>query len=65
MGHIKEPYGIDFVVDSTPVTKEDKKKISEIIAYYKATGRKLPVRRRSNSKPRTKAARTVGKRIHS
>ena len=42
MGHIKEPAGIDFVVDPTPLTSEDRKKISEIIAFYKRTGRKLP-----------------------
>jgi hypothetical protein len=42
MGHIKEPAGIDFVVDSTPLTSKDRKRISEIIAYYKATGRKMP-----------------------
>jgi len=41
MGYIKEPAGIDFVVDPTPLTKEDRKKISEIIAYYKATGKKM------------------------
>jgi len=40
MGHIKEPAGIDFVVDPAPLTKADRKKISEIIAYYKATGKK-------------------------
>ncbi len=40
MGHIKEPKNIDFVVDPTPLTNEDRKKLSEIIAYYKATGRK-------------------------
>lgn len=40
MGYIKEPVGIDFVVDPTPLTIEDKEMISEIIAYYKATGRK-------------------------
>jgi hypothetical protein len=43
MGHIKEPVGIDFVVDPTPLTDKDRKRISEIIAYYKATGRKLPL----------------------
>ncbi len=37
MGHIKEPAGVDFVVDSTPLTKADKMRISEVIAYYKAT----------------------------
>jgi hypothetical protein len=42
MGYIKEPLGIDFIVDPTPLTKEDRKKISEVIAYYKATGQKMP-----------------------
>jgi len=41
MGHIKEPVGIDFTVDPTPLTAEDRKKISEVIAYYKATGQKM------------------------
>ena len=40
MGYIKEPLGIDFIVDSTPPTAEDKKMICDVIAYYKATGRK-------------------------
>lgn len=40
MGHIKEPLGIDFVVDSTPLTNEERKRISEVIAYYKATEKK-------------------------
>ena len=31
MGYIKEPTGIDFEVDPTPLTSEDRKKISEII----------------------------------
>jgi hypothetical protein len=43
MGYIKEPAGIDFVVDPTPLTAADRKKISEIIAYYKATGKKMPL----------------------
>ncbi len=53
MGYIKEPEGIDFVVDSTPLTKEDRKKISEVIAFYKATGRKIllakPVKRHTKT----------------
>ncbi len=40
MGYIKEPYGIDFVVDPKPLTDNDRKMISEVIAHYKATGRK-------------------------
>lgn len=49
MGYIKEPAGIDFVVDPTPLTAADRKKISEIIAYYKATGKKMP-RQKSTTK---------------
>lgn len=40
MGYIKEPLEIDLTVDSTPLTIEDKKKISEITDYFKATGKK-------------------------
>ena len=56
MGYIKEPAGIDFVVDPTPLTKAERKKISEIIAYYKATGKK-----RLPQKPTAKK-RLTGKR---
>ena len=54
MGYIKEPAGIDFVVDPTPLTAADRKKISEIIAYYKATGKKMPLQK-SLTKSRTTA----------
>ncbi len=47
MGYIKEPTGVDFVVDPTPLTAADRKKISEIIAYYKATGKKMPLQKQS------------------
>ncbi|MBI3233880.1 MAG: hypothetical protein HYZ42_07530 [Bacteroidetes bacterium] len=36
MGHIKEPKGIDFVIQSTPLTDKDRKEISNFIADYKA-----------------------------
>jgi hypothetical protein len=60
MGHIKEPANINFVVDPTPLTREDRMRISEIIAHYKATGRKkamveLPVRKRIIRKRKTVA----------
>jgi hypothetical protein len=42
---------IDFVVDPTPLTAAGRKKISEIIAYYKATGKKMP-RQKSTTKTR-------------
>jgi hypothetical protein len=54
MGYIKGPVGVDFVVDPTPMTAVDRKKISVIIAYYKATGRKMPLKK-STTKTRLKS----------
>ncbi len=59
MGYIKEPAGIDFVVDPTPLTAADRKKISEIIAYYKATGKKMPLQK---STPKTSLTSTSRKK---
>jgi hypothetical protein len=53
MGYIKKPDGVDFFVDPTPLTKADREKISEIIAYYKATGKKMPLHQ-STAKTRLK-----------
>jgi hypothetical protein len=54
MGHITEPPGIDFIVDPKPLTKQERLRISEIIAHYKATGRKLPVKKTSlRRRPKT------------
>jgi len=39
MGYIKEPKGVDFVVEPHVVTAEDRRIISEAIAHYKATGK--------------------------
>jgi hypothetical protein len=36
MGHIKEPKGVDFVIQSEPLTDKDRKEISKYIADYKA-----------------------------
>jgi hypothetical protein len=36
MGHNKEPKGVDFVIQSTPLTDKDRKEISNFIADYKA-----------------------------
>lgn len=36
MGLIKEPLGVDFVVDSRPLTEEEKKAISSFIKADKA-----------------------------
>lgn len=43
MGYIREPEGVDFFVDPIPLTEKEKKEISEIIAYYRSTGRKRKI----------------------
>jgi len=47
MGYIKEPVGVDFVVDPAPLTDKERKRISEIIAYYKSTGKRMPTTKSS------------------
>ncbi len=39
MGLIREPKGVDLIVESSILTNEDRKMISEIITNYKKTGR--------------------------
>jgi hypothetical protein len=54
MGYIKEPKGVDFVVEPHVVTAEDKRIISEAIAHYKATGKfkKVPKAKRVSRRPK-------------
>ena len=60
MGYIKEPVGVDFVVDPTPLTDKERKRISEIIAYYKATGKRMPMTKSSTQNlVRTKSKKQV------
>jgi hypothetical protein len=55
MGYIKEPKGVDFVVEPHIVTAEDRRVISEAIAHYKATGKFKKV-------PKSKKARRITKK---
>ena len=59
MGFIKEPAGINFVVDPTPLTSTERKRISEIIAYYKATGRKMTLKKTMSQSHTTRARKKV------
>ncbi len=47
MGHIKEPKGVDFVIQSEPLTDEARKEISEFIANY---NRKMVLQKTSKVK---------------
>jgi len=60
MGYIKEPEGIDFFVDSKPLTEKDRQEISDIIAYYKLTGRKKKIS--SNKKALVAKSKSVKER---
>jgi len=57
MGHIKEPNGVDFEINSRELTKEEESSISEFIKNYKAkfskshiAKRKVPKRTTSKKK---------------
>jgi len=50
MGLIKEPAGVDFVINSRPLTKEEESSISAYIAAYKATSKTEKVKNQSKSK---------------
>ena len=56
MGYIKEPKGIDFVVEPIPLTSEDQQMISSAIALYKATGK-------ITRAPRSKKKSNTGKKV--
>ncbi|MFN2458631.1 MAG: hypothetical protein ABR502_10545 [Chitinophagaceae bacterium] len=47
MGHIKEPDGVDFVINGKPLTEKEKKAISEFIKADKEKIAKQKARRTS------------------
>jgi hypothetical protein len=59
MGYIKEPKGVDFVVEPHVVTAEDKRIISEAIAHYKATGKFKKVLKAKRISRRPKKAKKI------
>ncbi|MCX6189376.1 MAG: hypothetical protein NTW54_07220 [Bacteroidetes bacterium] len=56
MGHIKEPEGVDFIVESRPLTKAEEVAISEYIRNYKAKNahKQVPAKRKVKSTSRKK-----------
>ncbi len=52
MGYIKEPEGVDFVIQSKPLTDKERKEISKFIKDYKAKH----VEKKSITKSRTSPA---------
>ena len=60
MGIIKEPKGVDLVIGPSVLKAQDKKMISEVIAYYKRTGKK-PSRKKSVTSPNTRKKKVTAK----
>jgi hypothetical protein len=58
MGHVKEPNGVDFIIQSEPLTEIERVTISEFIRSYKAEqGAKQASRKRiTQVKSRRKAS---------
>ncbi len=51
MGHIAEPKGVDFIIQSPPLTDKERNELSEFIEKRKAETKKKPLLKR---KPKTK-----------
>ncbi len=56
MGHIKEPKGVDFIIQSKPLTDEERAAISEFIRNYKAKQKGIPSVRKAAGTNRKKTS---------
>jgi hypothetical protein len=61
MGLIREPLGVDFVVDPRPLTEEDKKAISDFIKADKLKRAKAKARSVKGKPTRLKRTRSKDK----
>ena len=52
MGHIKEPKGVDFVIESDPLTDKARLEISEFIRNYKKSTTNKKIKPTTISKQR-------------
>ena len=49
MGFIREPKGVDFVINSGSLSEEDRKEISQFIKSYKIQNKKIKQQKRKHS----------------
>jgi len=49
MSFIKEPKGVDFIIESEPLTEKDREEISKFIAEYKQKSKKRTLRKRKTT----------------
>lgn len=50
MAHIKEPEGVDFIIQSPPLTDKERKEISELIRRMKAKAKKQDAPKKKKAK---------------
>ena len=50
MAHIKEPEGVDFLIQSPPLTEQERKEISELIKKMKAKALRKIITKKRNTK---------------
>ncbi len=50
MAHIKEPEGVDFIIQSPPLTDQERKEISELIRRMKAKAKKQDAPKKKKAK---------------
>lgn len=53
MAHIKEPKGVDFIINSRPLTSEEETAISAYIKNYKSKNSKAANKTKQATKKRT------------
>jgi hypothetical protein len=61
MGLIKEPKGVDFIINSEPLTKEEEEKLSEFIAKRKQEIAEMKKHESGHGGAQTKAKRKRSK----
>lgn len=57
MAHVKEPRGVDFIIESEPLTNEARQEISEFIRNYKSISTSKVSRLKVKSSKRLKTVR--------
>lgn len=55
MGFIKEPKGVDFIIESKPLTDKDREEISKHVADYKAKNAGKQTLKTKQTKPKQPA----------
>lgn len=56
MGYIREPEGVNFIVNPKPISSLERTQISDVISHYKKTGKIKKILSNKKVKPESKDA---------